>query len=300
MKITGCTLKLLKYNKFKNVFKSVFKKGRNMNKKILILSFMILGLIACSERYPNSPYYDDSDTQGNSLKNKVRYFPDNIGSYWVYETHQLDTLNRIVATSLTIDSIVVENELIKAGKNAKQFSVFSRSDINYKKSDDLFYAIENNKLFTLQTYIAKFFKGIPFQLVTLSENEWIKIVDPDDDLWRIYRLNLDNVTIPNLPLVKMNGKIDILASWEGKKNLNINGKSIETDEYLITFEFDADLTIPLLGTLNIGIERELYQYYANDIGMVFESLSSSSVAFPVMGSINLPGYESKLIKYNIK
>jgi len=268
-----------------------------MIKKILI-PLLIIGLFSCSERYPNSPFYEDEDFI--STKNKVRYFPDNIGSYWKYETFQLDTLNRIVLTSLEVDSIVVENELMKANKKAKQFVVYTMSDMTYQKTNEFFYSIEGNKLFALQTYLSKFFKGIPFQLANFSDNEWIKIVDPDDDLWRIYRLKLENVSIPNLPLGKMNGKIDILASWEGKKNIIINGNSVVTDEYLITFEFNADLTIPIFGNLSIGIERELYQYYANDIGLVYENLSSSSLGFPIFGNIELPGYQSKLIEFNIK
>ncbi|MFH1050320.1 MAG: hypothetical protein V1779_05235 [bacterium] len=271
-----------------------------MIKKILIPALIIFGLIACSERYPNSPYYDDTESNGNTVKNKVRYFPDQIGSYWIYETYDLDTLDRIELTSLSIDSIIVESELMKANKKAKQFVRYSRSGLNYQKAGEFYYAIEGNKLYSLQTYLSKFFQGMPYQLVNFSDSEWIKIVDPDDDLWRIYRMNLEDVSIPNLPFVKLNGKIDVLASWEGKETLNVNGKSIVADEYLITFEFDADLTIPLFGNINIGIERELYQYYANDIGLVFETLSSSALSFPVVGNINLPGYQSKLIKFNIK
>jgi len=54
-------------------------------------------------------------------------------------------------------------------------------------------------------------------------------------------MKLENVSIPNYPFVTLNGKIDVLASWEGKRNMTLDGKSVEADEYLITFEFDAAL-----------------------------------------------------------
>jgi len=57
---------------------------------------------------------------------------------------------------------------------------------------------------------------------------------------------------------------------------------------------------PVFGKINIGIERELYQYYVNDIGLIYEKLSSSALSLPLIGSVNLNGFESKLIKYNIK
>jgi|GEM_PF-4498741 len=268
-----------------------------MFKYILFALILLIGLSACSERYPNSPYTDDN---GNGTTAKVRYFPVSIGSYWIYETYQLDTMNRVDKTTKSFDSIFVEADIVKANKKAKYFIKYSKTTGNYQKSGEDFFALEGNKLYTLQTYLSKFFRGVPFQLANFSSAEWIKIVDHEDDLWRIYRMKLVNTTIPNLPFVTLNGKIDVLASYEGKKKLNIDGKSIEADEFLITFEFDADMNVPFVGVLNIGIERELYQYYANDIGLVYENLNSSALSFPLIGNINLPGYESKLIRYNIK
>ena len=269
-----------------------------MSNRIFTYLIFLTMILACSERYPNSPYIDD----GNNIDNKTtpRYFPNKVGSYWIYETYQLDTLNQVVKTSMSYDSVIVVTELMKAGKKAKQFTKYSKTTGTYQKNGDNFYSLEGTKLFALQTYLTKFFQGIPFSFINFSANDWIKIVDPDDDLWRVYRMKFDNTTIPNLPLGTMTGKVDVLASWEGKKNINIDGHSFEADEYLITFSFNGDVAVPFINSLHISIERELYQYYANDIGLVYESMSSSAISFPLLGNINLPGYQSRLIRFNIK
>jgi len=101
--------------------------------------------------------YDDISGNNGNSSYKLRLFPDEVGSYWLYETYQLDTLNLKVEDSKTYDSVVVENELIKAGKNAKLFSTYSKSSFTYQKSSENFYTVEDKKLLTLQIYLSKFF-----------------------------------------------------------------------------------------------------------------------------------------------
>lgn len=267
-------------------------------KKITYLLILTI-LVACSERNPNSPYINDDGENTNTATSKARYFPDNIGSFWVYETFELDSMNQVMKQSLSYDSVIVESGIVKANRKSKLFTNYRKTTGNYQKNGENYYAFDGKKLLTLQIYLNKFFQGIPFSFINFSANDWITIVNPDDDLWRVYRMKLDNTTIPNLPFGTMNGKVDVLASWEGKKNINIDGRSLSADEYLITFEFDGDIAVPFINTIHISVTRELYQYYANDIGLVYESMSSSALSIPLLGNINLPGYQSKLIRYNI-
>ena len=270
-----------------------------MIKKVLFIISILFGLTACSERYPNSPYEDEFGFDENT-SNKLRLFPNEVGSYWIYEIYDLDSMNVKMNASKRYDSTVVEAELVKAGKTAKLFSTYTKNNTSYQKSVENYYAVERKKLLTLQSYLSKFFQGVPIQLANFSNTEWITLIDSDDDLWRIYRMKLENVSIPNYPFITLNGKIEVLASWEGKKKMTFKGNTVDADEYLLTFEFDADITIPVFGKVNIGIDRELNQFYVNDIGLIYEKLSSSGLSIPLIGSINLNGYESKLISYHIK
>ncbi|MFC2131026.1 hypothetical protein ACFLSQ_06290 [Bacteroidota bacterium] len=270
-----------------------------MNKlKYTFLIFAVL--LACNEQYPNSPYADG--TSGNNGKTiptgKVKYFPDEAGSYWIYETFQLDSNNGKISNSISYDSVIVEGELLKAGKKAKLFVTYTKQSGNYSKELERFYSIEDKKLYSIQSYLGIFLEGFPINIVNFSDEEWVKIVDPEDDLWRIYRLKFEDAGIPDMPFLQMSGKIDILASWEGTKTFNIKGKSVIANEYLMTFELDADIDIPLVGKLNISVDRDLYQYYADDIGLIQSVLSSSEVSFPLLGGVSLPGFESTIIRYN--
>ena len=102
------------------------------------------------------------------------------------------------------------------------------------------------------------------------------------------------------PLLQMNGDVDVLASWEGPKDIKINNKTYKTEEYLFTIEIDLELTVPFLGKQNIHIERELYQYYVKNIGLVKSLMTSSSISIPILGEIPLNGIDKEIIKFNVK
>src|SRR3989339_746513 len=230
---------------------------------IYLVLFLILILAGCSQRYPNSPYEDEN---GNNIpqKGKISYFPDNIGSYWIYEKYELDTLNNRIKNSLSFDSVIVAGELLKSGKLASYFVTYNKQFGIYSLDNEKYYHIENSKLFSLQSYLEVFMQGFPFDLSFFNDTAWVKIVDPEDDLWRLYRQKFDNQNV-GLPLTTLSGKMEILASLEGTKTFKIDGTNILTKEYLISFDFNGQLNT-FLGSLNIIIQRELYQYYADGIG----------------------------------
>ena len=267
-----------------------------MKIKYLIISLVFI-LLSCSDRYPSSPYdvYDNND---NTVKtSSIDIFPTQKGNFWIYESFTLDTINNRIENSLTYDSVVVTEKNIVDNNKVWTFSTYNNSTGNYSLQNNDFYTIMDNQVWTPEVWINNLIGDLPFSILPFSETELVKILDTKDDLWRIYRLNLENANIPNLPLGNINGKVDILCSWEGKININVLSKNVSADQYLTTMYFNISADVPFIGKLNINIERELYQYYVKNIGLVRSKLSTSSISFPLLGEIPLIGYEKNLIKY---
>lgn len=270
-------------------------------RKYFLLIFIITLLIACTDHYINSPYPIDDFSNGKTPSSeKLKVFPNELYSYWIYDSIMLDSNNNIIQTSKSKDSVVVIGEILKSGYTSKIFSTFTGNFGIYNHEKDNFYTIDKSKLLTTQSYLSIFLKGAPFNFINFSDEEWFTLVDIEDDLWRIMRMKFEDQNMPDIPFVTISGKVDILDSWEGKRMINVNGTDINTDEYLMTFDFIADITIPLYGSISISIQRELYQHYADNIGLVHEKLNSSGISLPLIGKINLPGFERTLTNYSIK
>ncbi len=266
-----------------------------------IISILIaLVLFACAEK-PNSPYADDYNTGNNTTisNSKSIYFPTDIGSFWVYQTYNLDSNNTIINGSKSFDSVIVSEKILKADKNSYHFITYNNKGGSYTKDADNYYYIEKDKVYTLQDYLNKFFAGVPMNLLNFSSTEWIKIFDNEDDLWRIFREKLEDASIPGNQFLKMTGKVDILSSWEDIKDIKIGTKTVKAKEFLVTLDFNADINIPILGKQHLYLYRELYLYFAKNIGIVKEKMMSSSLSIPIIGDFKLAGFEKYLIKYHI-
>jgi hypothetical protein len=270
-------------------------------RKYFLLILILPVLFACTDHYINSPYPDDGFSNGSTPSSgKLKVFPNEFYSYWIYDTFILDSNDSIIQNSQSKDSVVVIGEILKSGYMSRIFSTFTGNFGIYNHEKDNYYAVEGSKLLTTQSYLSVFLEGAPFNFINFSDEEWITLVDTEDELWRIMRVKFEDQNIPDIPFVTITGKVDILDSWEGKRIININGNSINSDEYLMTFDFIANITIPLYGSISISIQRELYQHYAENIGLVHEKLNSSGISLPLIGSINLPGFERTLSNYSIK
>lgn len=267
-------------------------------KYILSLIFFLL-TFACSEK-PNSPYTDEFNSDNNgTINSNSEYFPTNIGSFWVYNDYNLDSNNIKIKSTKTFDSVIVSEKLLKAGKNAYHFITYHNNNGNYLMDGNNYFYTEKGKVYTLQDYLNKFFSGVPMNLLNFNSTEWIKIFDNEDDLWRIYRQKLDDQSIPGNQFLKMTGKVDVLSSWEDIVDIKIAGKNVKAKEFLVTLDFNADINVPILGKQHLYLYRELYIYYAKNIGIVKEKMLSSSFSIPVIGDYKLPGFEKYLIKYHI-
>ncbi len=266
----------------------------------LIILTLTMMLISCGKNDFTSPYGNpELNTDNNVKQYTISIFPTDLNRYWIYESFSTDEQNNILNESLTYDSVVVSNQIKKLGKKCFVFITFNKNDNNYQKIREDYYFIENTQVWTPENWLDQFITdNLPINFLPLQDTNLIKILDIEDDLWRIYRIKLDQANIPNYPLVNVSGKADILCSWEGKTTVTTKIGKFEADEYLTTISMNLTLEIPFLGKQNIVIDREYTRFYVNKIGLIKAKLSSAKVSLPLIGDFILNGYEKTLINFS--
>ncbi len=273
-------------------------KGKTRARKIveiIFISLIAITAFSCEDKYSDNPCENAGST---SAMSETRYFPLSVGAYWIYRGTKIDSLGREIPESEEIDSAVVESSVFIAGKSAKEIVVYQISNapkIKYKR----YYHSENGAVWSLSSYLDIFSEGIPFSLIPVDDSLWIKIYDENDDLFRLYRIYLDNNNLPGLPLKVDKGKAEIIKSYEKDINLDLMGRSFATQEWLSPFEFYAMGRAPFIGDYSINAVRDVREYYAKDVGVVKTVVGKLELSLPVAGGVSAQEEKFELIRYKI-
>lgn len=259
---------------------------------LLILFALTVLFISCS---------DDSTSPS-----KPDYYPLNAGNYWIYEQYQLDSNgNKVIATKSTDSAIVIgtqtENVLTFNGvttyKTQHNYSIGSQGEQrNYATEDAIYQYFDQIPGFGFNLFGLKLSDFIPVN--------WVKMIDFKNASWVI--LTPDTVELPQMNLQGQNVKLSLIFSMTGNKGMTktftVDSKSINTQDYVLSFNVSGSITLLDLGGMKLPINMitvPTHFYLADGIGLV--STKTETVKFSIASIINqtLTGSESTLTKYKI-
>lgn len=235
-----------------------------------------------------------SDDSSSPSKSELQ--PTSLGSWWIYENYSIDSNN--VSKKLSgYDSVVVSGKSIIMEKEASVFKTIEINSIGEPVGNsDNYYNLQDNKLYM---HSKAFTDAVSSQFFPFTfKEQWMKVADKNDDDWKAYEDDINDFAGPFGSSV--DGKILINGEKGGSKQFTIDNKTVNTSEFILTINFTGSATIPdILFPITITIERKMYLYFADGIGLVYQKMPPNKISLLVM-NMNLPGSETFLRKYSIK
>lgn len=258
-------------------------------KRILILfnlGVLLIFAIACKETSTGPTY-------------KV-LLPMSIGNYWIYDTYTLDSMNRRTTDPPGKDSVVITSKVEKLGKEGYTFTTYSLDSLgNYQKGSETIYRTEEGKLYAHSGIITDMLKRFPFELPVQIDEQWLMLVDPDDDFWRIYELEIPETSIPLIQGLTIKGKIEIYGSKENIENITVANNNYNCQGYLIRQYFKGTIKFATY-SFPIEFERKSYNWFANDYGLFHTINKSFEIPIPMTtNSMKFEGSDVIINHFNI-
>jgi hypothetical protein len=265
-----------------------------MKTTLLTLVFALLMISSCSDSGDDSPFAPGYDPDGN-------IFPMEIGNWWKYENFDLDSLGKIDESTKTVDSMYVAGSAIKLGEDCKKFNNHIDIEGGSSSSDEMYFRYDGEKVYALSTMFSMM---MPFGDMMLEEEEWIKIVDPNDDVWMV--MDLEGVEIPGF-----NVAFDMQMTCQKGLSETVvlpNGKECPSDKYIMTAEIEMAFELyEGLPPIDVTITADITNWYSPGIGLVKMEVGNMQIDagaftqvmeeyFDTMGEVGAVRY---LIDYNL-
>lgn len=271
-------------------------------KKILILLTALIGFSvifsSCSDDKSTNPNTNPEGTNNT-------YFITKKGSYWIYKNKTDDPNNN---TSDTKDSIYLNSIESKDGKDAYICDQYTdtNDDGTYetKSENSNFYATETSKLYLHKDsfFPPQFGPGGFFDLSDqiVFKSDWVKIVDENDDDWKILDSKID-MTLPGLNLLVKGNLISTGENTNKTKDVVVKGETIKTYGYKVNINFNGDVTIPLSPIpVSISFTSTTTYWVAKGIGPVLIEVAPITIGGAAAAVIpSQPGSTSTLETYFI-
>lgn len=266
--------------------------GRTYMKRILTISLtalMLLAMFSCS---------DDK----SSNVNETEMFPMEVGSYWVYDSKELDAEGEVTATST--DSTAISRKTTKLGTECFEFKTY----VDGAHDGDIYQYKSEVKLYTLLEAILPEDNaiGLPFGEI---EDQWVLIADLNASQWNIFELDLNEFEIDYGGLAgKLNGKFKMVGKKGNKVVLdNIMGASHTAQEFvvenIITGKFSIT-SLPLPISVDVDSKIISRSYFVDGIGMIKSQSEPTTIDLVIPGiglqKLPVPGNESILVRTNVK
>ncbi len=259
--------------------------------KSLIFCFITLSLISCDSGSSTSP------------KESNPYFPTSEGSYWIYEVYDVETEGEIDEESKEIDSVVSVSPKRVDGKDASVFARYTIDEIFAEKTGESYYFTDDVKIYFHVGEIGSRLDTNIFPVNDFFDEPWLPFIDIEDDLWRIYKKNLEDISIPGFAGVKIEGEIEVNGSSEGLEQIEFGGRSETAMVFLMETSFVGKLKFGNL-VLPITFEQDSRYYLVENIGAAIIEVDPVPDAFslpiPDAPSIDFPGSYEELIRFDIK
>jgi hypothetical protein len=250
----------------------------------LLLLMLILGFYSCS---------DDTVSSGKS-----KYINGNIDSYWIYENFPVDIQQGVIADSSFIDSTYISAKVNVLNKDCSVYTTDNYEDDEISSTTEMYLREEDEKIYTHSGFVTNAFDNLPIDLPFELEEKWIKIADFNDDLWLVYEMEIDTVTVPFIG-AKLVGEIKVMGSKEGNESIVISGNNHNAQQFQLEIVFTGTIIFNGL-PIAFNPERTVDLWFVENIGMVKTYEHPSAIAIPYLGDMPIDGNERVLLRYIIK
>lgn len=244
---------------------------------LLLAVSLFLSLQSCSE---------DNSTNDNTTPKT--FFPTTAGSWWIYQTFELDSNGVKIPESLRYDTTKIIGSFNIAEKMATAIEERSGDD----SIDTTFFSYENDKLYTLLSTFDN-------EMIPIKGNQWIIIADFNSSSWII----LKDSTFASLEIPDF-GTITPTLGITGRKgnatNFVVKDKSIPSQEFIITMSFNLKISIPGVPLpVNASFDIVHRVSFGENVGNVGRQTDPYQINVMIYQE-KFNGRRSELIDYSIK
>ncbi|MCK5742925.1 MAG: hypothetical protein KAH48_11955 [Chlorobi bacterium] len=257
------------------------------NKTLITASLAIVCLIFASCAEDNG-----SDPTGGTDNTTVESFPMTEGSYWITENYVTDQDDQLTG-EITIDSMVVGESVVKAGKTGRVFVNYSLNQENiYKKSGETIYRTVDDKLYVFGGMLTEMM-DLPMDMSGIIDEEWMILIDFKNSIWEVARIEITKDDSIGFNGMLITAEMDIIGRSTNKtKDFVVDGNTFNAQEYIIDIE--GQFTISAI-PIPISFDRKMHIWFADAVGLVQQYLEPATI----MEQPN-PGEMKNLIRYHIK
>ncbi len=249
----------------------------------------------------------DDESTGPSKPSTENLLPETVGSWWVYATYELDTLNNRTSDDPVYDSTVVAGMESMAGKLA---TIYSSITLPYDPLDLIvsqYYSYDrtNNRIYMFSGMIYDFIPlELPFQLPKDLTENWLLVADTEGTEWTAFehRYENDTISIETLGSAILNGDLKVVVTNEGSEMLETSEGKINTWKFKINLAiFNSTVKSDAWGDLEIPItlDRDMYVNFASNIGLIRMKMDLLESSIPGLEIPKFPGYERILERWRV-
>ncbi len=254
---------------------------------ISLTAFALFALFSCSE---------DKDPNTNT---DAEYYPMTVGSYWVYESKELDGEGKVTAT--TTDSVAISKTTTRLDKECFEFKNY----INSVHDGDTYQYKTETELYTLLDVILPDEEELPLPIGEIVE-QWVKIADKNQSSWDIFELPIQDFAIEIEGVAgELTGTLKIVGRKGGMVSLpGIMGQTYNAQEFTVENHIVGVIKVTSLGGITGDIDEKINvkYYYADNVGLVkYRSeplLAKIKTAFNTF-QVPISGREEILLRTNV-
>lgn len=259
--------------------------------KTLFLFFISAGFImlsACSDD-------DDNPVTPNDKTKYDSYFPMSAGSWWIYETYDLNQDQSRNLSTLEFDSVAVTGTETIDGKTASVFSTWTEGE----KQNDKYHYVEESKLYINASALLP--ATLPKEIDLGSE--LVILADFFGSTWTLKTQAIDDIdaTFGDYD-VTLNGTLTISGAKKGTETITVDGIDYNCQEFELSYNYAGK--IKYMGyPLDINFTLKRHFFFADGKGLIQDLFESNkvSISVPIIGEIpfDIPGEEALMNTMNI-
>lgn len=243
----------------------------------------------------------ETTTDFTVISTTTSLMPFDIGNYWVYSKHQLDTNNVVISANPGRDSLFASGNILKLSKTANYMTTFSKVDLSsqYVSGADQFFYEEGGITFTHSSWFDDLMNfgasglPLPFEMT----EQWLKLIDPANNEWLMYSKAFENTPFS---FGTLTGNLTLTGINLGTSNVTVSGH-LYNDTRMINYKFVFTGTATTqLGVIPLNLERVLSVWYAPSVGRIKTKMNSMRFYIPNLANQIIPGYELNLINSKVK
>lgn len=152
------------------------------------------------------------------------------------------------------------------------------------------------KVFAFTNLIDYMLKDLLFGSGITYTEQWMKLVDADDEDWRVYEGEIPET---NVIIGTISGNMTAFGTNSGTETINVESNTYNARKFTIKTLFTGNFKYQNY-TIPLNLERKTYLYFVDNIGLaktITESMKIEISPFPAMP---IPGEEQILIRHHIE